>query len=254
MDFERFIIGEKLKPDMKIYRYMSFKQFMYFVEYNKTYFTRITAWDDTWEAPTTKMKTEFEDGKLEVPLYSSGMELFAQCWTSKEESDAMWRIYSNSKDGIKIQTTVKKLELLEGINYYAVEKVFYYKDLMEGLNYSQKLDFPMRVFWEGLIKRDAFTHEQEVRVITSSIPTFKCLEKNLDLKDKYLELGLNAKDFIEEIIIDPRAENYYVEAIKSYCKRLGFEIVPKKSSLYDDIYNDDIYNKNKIIQKFISVK
>lgn len=248
MALDRFIIGERLKSDMKIYRYMSLKQFMHFIEHNKTYFTRISSWEDTWEAPTVKLPIQFESGGIGMPQYSSGTDLFAQCWTSKEESDAMWRIYSSSKDGIKLGTTVKKFELLQGVNHYVVEKVFYYKDLMDGLSYCNKQSSIIRILREGLIKRNEFTHEQEVRVITLNDP--KLLDKTLNSGENYLELSLSAKDFIEEIIIDPRAEDYYVETIKSYCKRVGVEIIPQKS----DLYRNDIYEQTRIVQKFIPVK
>ncbi|UYZ39009.1 DUF2971 domain-containing protein (plasmid) [Clostridium beijerinckii] len=245
---ERFIIGQNLDPEMKVYRYISLKQFMHFIENNKTYLTRISSWDDTWEAPTMKLPIQHEDGRLSKLAYSSGMDLFAQCWTSKKESDAMWRIYSASKDGIKIGTTVKKFELLEGPRRYAVDEIFYYENLMEGLKYCDEHSSIMRIFREGLIKREEFSHEQEIRLITINAPN--TLEKVLKDEENYLELNLNAKDFIEEIIIDPRAEEYYVETIKKYCERVGIEVVPKKS----DLYNDDIFGQTKLVGKWISVK
>lgn len=245
---ERFIIGQNLDPEMKVYRYMSLKQFMHFIENNKTYLTRISSWDDTWEAPTMKLPMQHEDGRLSKPVYSSGMDLFAQCWTSKKESDAMWRIYSASKDGIKIGTTVKKFELLEGPRRYAVDEIFYYENLMEGLKYCDQHSSIMRIFREGLIKRDEFSHEQEIRLITINAPN--TLEKVLKDEENYLELNLNAKDFIEEIVIDPRAEEYYVETIKKYCERVGIEVVPKKS----DLYNDDVFGQTKLVGKWIPVE
>lgn len=248
MSIERFLVGKNLEHNTKIYRYMSLKQFMHFIENDKTYFTRISSGDDTWEAPTIKLPTQFENGQVEMPQYSAGMDLFAQCWTSKEESDAMWRIYSTSKDGIRIGTTVKKFELLQGTNHYVIERIFYYKELMEGLEYCQKPSSIMKIIRDGLIKRDAFSHEEEVRIITLNQPRF--LDNILDDKENYLELDLNAKDFIEEITVDPRAEEYYVETIKSYCRRVGLEVIPKKS----DLYKDNIYETTNIVQRFISVK
>lgn len=244
---KKFIIGQKLDPEMKVYRYMSLKQFMHFIENNKTYLTRISSWDDTWEAPIMKLPTQHDNGRLSKPAYSSGMDLFAQCWTSKKESDAMWRIYSASKDGIKIGTTVKKFELLEGLGYYAVDEIFYYKNLMEGLDYCNEGSSIMRTFREGLIKRDEFIHEQEIRLITINSPN--TLGKVLKAEENYLELNLDAKDFIEEIIIDPRAEKYYVETIKKYCERVGIEVVPEKSNLYNDVFEE-----TKLVGKWIPVK
>lgn len=36
-------------------------------------------------------------------------QYFGQCWTLKSASDAMWRIYSHDKQGIRIRTTIRKL-------------------------------------------------------------------------------------------------------------------------------------------------
>lgn len=202
----RFLIGKNIEPDQKIYRYMSLKKFMHFIETNKTFFTRLSSWDDTWEAPTMKLPTQFTNGQIAVPQYSGEMDLFAQCWTSKEESDAMWRIYSSSKDGIRIGTTAKKFELLQGgINHYVIERVFYYKKLIEGANYINESSSIMKIIRGGLIKRDAFEHEEEVRVIFLNQP--RIVDKCAKDEDNYFELDLNAKDFIDEIVIDPRAED-----------------------------------------------
>ena len=35
--------------------------------------------------------------------------LYGQCWTKTRESDAMWRIYSPNKNGVRIMTTPRKL-------------------------------------------------------------------------------------------------------------------------------------------------
>ncbi|WP_315076253.1 hypothetical protein [uncultured Clostridium sp.] len=245
---DRFTIGQNLDPEMKVYRYMSLKQFMHFIENNKTYLTRISSWDDTWEAPTIKLPTQLDDSKISKAGYSSGIDLFAQCWTSKKESDAMWRIYSTSKDGIKIGTTIKKFELLEGPKHYAVDKIFYYKKLIDGLNYCNERGSVNPIFREGLIKRDEFEHEQEVRLITLNAPNM--LEKEVKYGENHLELNLNAKDFIEEIVVDPRAEEYYVKTIKTYCKRAGIEVIPKKS----DLYREDIFEQTQLVRKWITVK
>lgn len=37
------------------------------------------------------------------------MRYYGQCWSLTKDSDAMWRIYSNHKDGVRIKTTVGKL-------------------------------------------------------------------------------------------------------------------------------------------------
>lgn len=39
---------------------------------------------------------------------------------------------------------------------------------------------------------------------------------------------------IDVIILDPRASDYFLSIVRSYCMRVGFSALPQKSDLYDD--------------------
>jgi hypothetical protein len=247
LEIPKLIVGEELTTDDKVYRYINLKQFLYYIENNKTYLTRISSWDDTWEAPSRKIPTQQYNGKLEFPLYCASMDLFGQCWTLKTESDAMWRIYSPLKDGIKIGTSIKKFELIEGLKHSVIHKVLYYGNLKEGLERAKNISGFGQMFADGLIKRDAFEHEKEVRLITRNDE--RMIGKYIAEGD-FLEYELEYKDFIEEIVIDPRADDYFVDTIKSYCKRAGLKIIPYKS----DLYYDNIFEKTSLVQVWRPVK
>lgn len=241
-------IGEELNLDDNIYRYMSLSQFMNLVEKSKTYLTRISYWEDSWEAPSRNLGLLNEkSGEIHFEKDSICEDLFGQCWTTKKESDAMWRIYSPNKEGIKIKTSIKKLKEIQGVKFSLISKVHYYENLIDGLNYieekKQIFKSQHRVLLEGLIKRDAFKHEEEVRLLI--LNDRKYIDKTIE-KGNYIDFKVNIFDFIEEISIDPRAKEYYVETIVEYCKRADFKIVPKKSDLYGVIPN-----KNKIIKGII---
>lgn len=64
-------------------------------------------WDDPFENFILQGRGRTSNGRT----VSFGMResLFGQCWTLNWESDAMWRIYSPDKNGVKIRTTIKKL-------------------------------------------------------------------------------------------------------------------------------------------------
>jgi hypothetical protein len=55
---------------------------------------------------------------------------------------------------------------------------------------------------------------------------------------------------IEAITIDPRASDWYVDVLKTYCRRVGFNIVPEKSKLY----SDDIFEQTGLVQQWIPVR
>ena len=206
MKYEKFEIGEGLSNDDKIYRYINLNQLMHMVEMNATYLTRLISWEDTWEVPNSKLPTLNNEGKLEYPLYSSSSDLFGQCWSLKEESDAMWRIYSPLKEGIKIGTSIGKLKMIKGLEYSYINKVYYYRDLSDGLKEIRN----KHPFQEGLIKRDAFEHEKEVRLITLNN---KKIIGDKDNKSNYIEFSVDVKVLIEEIVVDPRCKDYYFSII-----------------------------------------
>src|ERR1700752_2948649 len=86
-------IDSLLSDDTPLYRYMSFAEFVSFVESEKIHLTNINTWDDPWEAATEKLPSLRDDGRLEYPLWSFHEDLYAQSWSLVGESDAMWRIY-----------------------------------------------------------------------------------------------------------------------------------------------------------------
>ena len=103
-------------------------------------------------------------------------DLYGQCWTLAKASDAMWRIYSMGTDGIRIRSTVGKLiDSLSSCNEAPRTSCFIGK--VRYLTDCELNDFAATHFSEGLgadgrkiassllIKRKAFRHEREVRLI-----------------------------------------------------------------------------------------
>src|SRR3954464_412921 len=104
-------IDEALTPETPVYRYLPFESFVAFVESGCTVLTNINRWDDPWEAILSKVPTVNAKGEEERPGYSFHEDIFGQSWTRLAESDAMWRIYSPTKTGLQLKTSVRKFEL-----------------------------------------------------------------------------------------------------------------------------------------------
>lgn len=240
------ITSDNLTDDTKLYRYVNLSHFISFVETKKTYLTNINNWEDTWEIPKNKIPTEI-NGKIESPLWSIFDDMFGQCWSLEGSSDALWRIYSQHKEGLLLQTSVKKIKLMESnIKFGMLAPVIYYDNLMETFNQIEKIKGPKSVFKDAFLKRNAFKHEKEVRLVT--LNDERCLEKKIK-NCTHLEIELNPIEFLEGITIDPRASDWYVDSIKKYCKRAGFSIIPKKSNLYSDVYEE-----TQMIMRFVPKK
>ncbi len=217
-------IDPSLSRDTKLYRYLSLETFLAFVETKQTHLTKVTTWDDPWEAILSKIPVVDDHGKTLKPSYSFHEGLFGQCWSFLHEYDAMWRIYSTSKTGLVISTTLNKFELLEGAERLYVGRVVYFDDPRDLV---AKARTDRSLFKRFCFKRSAYRHEQEVRVLTHADAVRGC-----DSKAKYLTLNVEPPAFVDRIIIDPRAAIWLVDAVKEYCRRSGFSKEPVQSDLY----------------------
>lgn len=218
------ILDESIKKNIKIYRYMTLGKFMCMVEKQEIHLAKIKSWEDKWEIPTDEAESKY--------LYNN--ELYGQCWSLEGISDALWKIYSSNKEGILIETSPEKFKLISDIKFGILSPVIYYNDLQKALSELKNAKDAKSIFGSGLLKRSAFKHENEVRLIV--INNEKCLDKKYE-NCTHINLKIDPFKFIEGIIVDPRASDWYLETIKLYCLRLGFNIIPIKSDLYspDDL-------------------
>lgn len=220
--------SREIEESTKLYKYMSLAQFLSWVETNKTHLTNINSWPDKWEAALYKMPHIIKDRQAKQSLAKLYRQMYGQSWSLNPESDALWRIYSPQQEGVLIQTRANRFKQLNQINYGLLGKVKYYADLTE----LKKIADTMNEYGGlsgGLLKRAAFKYENEVRLITLAqhIPTVKA-------EGSYINIELDPRGFIEQIIIDPRASRWVVETIIRYCRRAGFAIIPQRSDLYVD--------------------
>jgi hypothetical protein len=245
----RIIRSPVLTEDTKLYRFISFRQFMSFVELKQTSLSRIKNWPDTWEVPSAHLPMQTDDGPIRFSLWNMHESMFGQCWSLHSESDAMWRIYSPLNEGVMIQTSVPKFSLLRGVKYAALGPVIYYDDLkvvLDEIDHPQQRGMYER-FTGAFLKRRAFEHEKEVRLVTMDDP--HCLAKTPPEGAARCNVDLDPLEFIEGIAIDPRADDHYVTVLQKYCERSGFLIKPVKSTLYGAPYES-----TRLVRKYVTVK
>ena len=146
---------------------------------------------------------------------------FVNCWSSNlQESEAMWRIYSKGK-GIAIETDVKSLiysflEVLPG-HLLVVKYLDYSKDLFPSFKVLSYLSY----------KRLSFAHEHEVRAIA--------VEERQDRSptDEFgREYRIDAKTLIHRVVVDPLADDWLVDTVRSVVKRYGLDVPVEKSMIY----------------------
>ena len=101
-------IFNNLSLDTKIYRIFTFDRFKELIESNELVLVNPEMWDDPFE--NFFLKANAIDGQGNTVDFSNLRKMwYGQCWTKNEDTDAMWRIYSPDKNGVRISTTVRKL-------------------------------------------------------------------------------------------------------------------------------------------------
>lgn len=207
----------------RLYRIMKFDRVVQMFERNEITFAKPELWEDPYE-------THFKHSDLE--------RAYAQCWCARGVSDAMWRIYSPDHTGVRISTSTKSLRKAlqteaRGAGFEYIERGVEY---LSPYNLRQKIAALRTDISSGqgtckasdalFLKREAFDHEHEYRVVLSS----SCEE--LDHRH-IVSLSCNPHKFIDSILIDPRAPKELADAFIFYFKnKLGFTRRVQSSALY----------------------
>lgn len=196
------------------------------------HFSHPSTWEDPYE---TRVKHEYDHA------------LFAQCWSKEWSSDAMWRIYSPDKLGVRLRTT--RTALLAAMEEYA-ENNQEFSPRLRDVTYLPPSSYKKRI--EDLeaimaaeifcnsstaadilcIKRNAFIHENEVRAIFHHKKAERPVAgKSVKIEPIKIKVG-NLK-LINGVMFDPRTPDVLCDAMKLYLvKELKFKGKIEKSKLY----------------------
>lgn len=226
--------------DKYIYRIFSLNRFEKMLLRGELSFARPSKWEDPYEdmlqqvlhqAKSINKIKEFESDNL-----------FGQCWTYLNESDAMWRIYSANKTGVKV-----KIKLSDYYNFLRKEHNYHLDTTIIKVEYKTNNEIEDKLFDDifdisfitGLtdsfddysilrlnslaLKRKEFSHEKEVRFMISFKEKQDC---------DYAQLKASINDIFISITLDPRlSEDEYLHT-KQKLKLLGFEGTIYQSQLY----------------------
>ena len=231
---KNFLNLTKKEIDQPIFRILTINRLFELFENNINILVNPKLWDDPFENFIMNSTLKFKSGiGFEIGFKEN---LYGQCWTKTRESDAMWRIYSPDKNGVRITTTPRKLltDLFKDVapdgNFSAyIGKVKYYKseDLIKLLD-AKASEWVFDKTGKGpanslLFKRVAFKHENEVRLIYNSFNKFK--------HDK-CGYKINALELIDDIVFDPRIDYKEFRKLKERLLEIGFKKRIVMSNLY----------------------
>jgi hypothetical protein len=160
------------------------------------------------------------------------------CWhMNSVESDAMWQLYAIRQAGIALKSSPRRMidAFAKHSDHIDIAKVQYDDNGIESALTSV-------IYAPILIKRPSFSHEKEVRLITSCLTGFEKtttpeghISHFVDYNKKGLPLGqnipCNLESLIEEIVISPQMAPHYETSIRVLLQALALRIPIRKSDL-----------------------
>ena len=156
---------------------------------------------------------------------------FGQCWTRYKASDAMWRIYSSDAKGIRIRSTPARLlgglaqattrghAFIGSVRYLARRPL---------LRFAQKairaghLDVAAEAARTLLVKRPAFRHEAEIRLLFSR-----------KVQGSSFSYRVHPHLLLDQLMLDPRLSPAEFEVVRAEIRsKTGYAGPIKRSLLY----------------------
>lgn len=241
-------------PDQPIYRIFP----LWFFEEALRLKSIVLAHPSTWEDPM-----EIVGGSIAVNQNINGKpsqefiqapfeKIFAQCWSATKESDTLLRAYSSvvndpyihrnilpREEGVRVRTTARKLlnalqiGTREGPpgHCYIGSVQYMSKDALLQEIANAVGNFGKDVFKEpnnlatlALFKREAFSHESEIRLIF--------IGDNTAPGTKIIRVQIDPNALFEEVTFDPRLETFERREHEAVVKNLGYTGNIVESKLY----------------------
>jgi len=223
-------------PDMRIYRVFTLERAFDTILNKKLALVRPRFWDDPFENLLYQIPLKDADGN---PVSIDGLRnrLYGQCWTRASVSDALWRIYSPYKSGVRVRATARKLlkaiwkdsDQFASLKYFIGEVTYHSQSTL--LTHFQNPNVVSRILDSTarspvkslLLKRKAFQHEKEVRLV------FQDNQNNID---NVVFFPIDPNSLFETLLFDPRMDPTTVDTFTAILRQNGFKNSISQSTLY----------------------
>lgn len=255
-----------IKPenDQVIWRYLDLEKFESILRDKGLFFCRSDKFSDPFEATIPKLESlnrvkeelsaaafhgrkmtqeeAVEKSQQIADLHKRFRRAFiVNCWhINIGESDAMWRLYLKTNEGVVIQTTVGKLR--ESFSDYKEEL---YISKVRYLDYANKgwydrNDYPIEhynLFTPIVHKRTAFVHETELRIF-QQIEEAVNNENYWNDKANYIGklITCDIEVLIDKIIMPPTADDFVKNKIDALLKKYEIQRDVEPSKLNEQPY------------------
>jgi len=236
---DHHVLQQPLDMNGKVWRYLDLPKFISLLHSKSLFFSLPSSFNDPYEGRSAKkyvdeLKEKYKDTSLyKISLLNLNISTFVNCWHyNNYESEAMWKVFSDSKNSISIQSNYHKLincipEKIEGSKIYAglIRYIDYYSE-------DQIINEPLDLF---CYKRKAYEHDHEIRLIfdkKQNFPNIPISEINEaiklgkitsnDLPKRNYSIEINLENLIENIYVSPNSDKWFDEIVRSIIKQYGF--------------------------------
>lgn len=222
-----YLIGESMEETL-IYKYMSIDTALFCLDSGQIRFQQPNNWSDEYEG--LYYKSRYDNVKNGLQFRKS---LYACCMAQNKASEAAWKMYTYDGKGLKagcVEFILNRQKLRNQLSQYAEANNM---TVFEGkVNYSQsdytiqtigkKMNPLYNLFFKDfdlgrylsllLLKRQAFSHESEVRF-------FLVPDQKVKMK-KYINIDIQWAQIVEGILIDKNCGYWDKKLFKDYVKSI----------------------------------
>jgi hypothetical protein len=241
----------------QLWRFIDFTKLISILGKKELKFVRADQFEDPFEGAILKQSIQFYEEAKNInpaiqPLIDSYLKImpfarigtFISCWhINDSESAAMWKLYTNSYDGIAVVTQFDKLDyVLSEYKYQDKSQIVHGQ-----VTYA---NFDKAKYRDGntaspfMFKRDSFKHENEFRAILQPL----IFENGYPTNDssKYpLSIGIpiEPNTLFNKIVVAPYAPNWVVDLVQDVINKYDCIIPVEKSLLFE--LTDKYYEGSK---------
>ena len=240
--------------DTTIWRYMDLTKYLSMLETQSLFFSTPNNLGDPFEGAITKeflshQDQMFQDRMINVDekiaeivdmvgfpdiLKESAKQTFINCWHINPcESEAMWKLYSNTESGIAVKTDIGSFKS----SFICDEDIYIGAIQYTENNHDIPVEFE-RFIERFLFKRTSFEHEKELRAITRFYDGIDPVDYHKYYKGKYIKVDISM--LIKDVVVYPFAPEWFIDLVK------------RVTDKYKDIYNFGIVKSNMNIKSIFN--
>ena len=228
--------------DAVLWRYMGFTKFVSLLARSALFFARADKLGDPFEGALSPVNVALrpllykdalsEDKRNQIGDFMKDLRRFmlVNCWHENEnESDAMWKLYSNIEDGIAIKTDFLSLSgSLRGSRGVYIGRINY-------VDYDTTFIPEGDAFRPFMHKRKGFEHEREVRAVILELSPSGSEGFIIGRQPSVYEVGtyheVDTSVLIKEVVVPPYAEDWFTELVQATAETFQLGAPVRKSSL-----------------------